>query len=207
MNYALGIELQPILVFVTVAVVFTYVVSHTVNKEKLANWIASISLGDKQLIKNLAELSKERRHIELERNKLSAQDHYAKWTRLNRKLTKLDDEITELSQSISSHQSIHINTISKVLTIIQKAPMYIIRFWYARTPVIIFLQNTPHSVNVPFPLSYILRMPIGQKNTVSVFFWCMAIESILSMMHVFVADCYKYMFMQTPVTPEVSATG
>lgn len=207
MKYALGIEVQSLLGVVTIVTIITYILTQLINREKCSNWIASNFFGDKKSIEKLAVLSKERRQTEIERNKISAQDQYAKWTKLNRKLTKLNDEITALSQTISSQQSTHISAISKGIMLLQNAPMYFVKFWYARTPVILFIQNTPYSWNIPFPLSYILRMPMGQKNSVSALFWCMAVETVLSVIHTFVVDLYNYFHTTQPSVQTKAPVG
>lgn len=205
MNYALGVEVQPLLATITIVTIITYIFTYLINREKCSNWIASKFLGDKNSIKKLSVLSKERRQIELERNSISAQDQYAKWTKLNRKLNKLNDEITGLSEKISSEQSKHINTISRLIMIVQNAPMYFVKFWYARTPVLLFIQNTPYSWKIPFPLSYLMRMPMGQRNSVSALFWCMAVEGVLSVIHTFGVDFYKHFCNTEPIVAEAKA--
>lgn len=54
---------------------------------------------------HLEPLFAQRKQLLLQRDALSPQDQYAKWTKLNRKLDKLDDEIATLKSSVKSNKS------------------------------------------------------------------------------------------------------
>lgn len=195
MVHVYGLEVQPLLAVVTVVSLVAYLLTHFVDRSKTADWIAKFISKDKELLKTLESLSKERREVESERNKLSAQDNYAKWTKLNRKLDKLNDQITELSKQISSNKAAQSGTIKSIIMFIQKAPTYIIRFWYSRTPVIMLFSDKSIPIEiftVPFPFSWALCMPWGKKNTISSFFWCMAIETVLDTFYNFYTDVQEY---------------
>ncbi|MDF2700524.1 MAG: uncharacterized protein K0Q49_2083 [Haloplasmataceae bacterium] len=187
MSELYGLEVQPLLSFITCICIFTYVLKQFVDKQKVAEWIVNYTSNDKDTLFKLDHLSKERRSIESERNKLSAQDNYAKWTKLNRKLDNLNNEITELSNKVKSTQTTQLNTIKSIIMFFQKVPIYFIRFWYSRTPVIIL-----YTFSLPFPFSKILSMPWGKNNTVSAFFWCLAIETVLNTIYNFYKDLKNY---------------
>ncbi|KAG0675681.1 GET complex subunit get1 [Pichia californica] len=181
--------IEPFLTKVTVVVLFSFLLSTFIDRQKTSKWISSYFYSDKSQISKLNLLMKESRSIESERNKLSAQDHYAKWTKLNRKLDKLNDEIKLLSKNIQSSQLVKVGKISSILLFLEKIPLYFIRFWYSRTPVILIESN---SLFNSFGFQrFILNMPFGEKNIVSTLFWCIALDIVLQTLYNFGSDVYN----------------
>lgn len=186
--------IEPFLTSVTLIILLSFVLSTLIDRQKISKWISSYISTDKSQMKKLNELIKESRTIELERNKISAQDHYAKWTKLNRKLDKLNDEIKLLSKNIQSSQSTQVNKISSIFLFLEKIPLYFIRFWYSRTPVIL-IESSQLFNSFGFQ-RFLLNMPFGEKNTISTLFWCTALDLVLQTIYTFVMDIYNYIIIK-----------
>lgn len=186
--------IEPFLTSVTLIILLSFILSTLIDKQKISKWLSSYISSDKTQIKKLNELIKESRTIELERNKISAQDHYAKWTKLNRKLDKLNDEIKLLSKDIQSNQSTQVSKISSIFLFLEKIPLYFIKFWYSRTPVILIESNQLFN-SFGFQ-RFILNMPFGRKNTITTLFWCTAVDLVLQTIYTFIKDTYNYIIIK-----------
>lgn len=193
-NYIIGagaesrLLVEPFFTTVTAVVLFTFLLQTLVDRQRAARWLASLTGSDRAQTSKLNALIKESRSVELERNKISAQDHYAKWTKLNRKLDKLNDEIKQTSHSIQTAQLSHVGLYSTVLLLVEKAPLYVLRSWYARTPVMRLESSTLFN-SFGFQ-RFILNMPFGERNTVSTLFWCTAVDLVLHTVLGFAKDAY-----------------
>lgn len=183
------LEVLPLLQIVTVVAIFGFLFSQ-IDKNILAEWIVGVSNNEHNLLKKLDLLIKERKSIEFERDSISAQDQYAKWTKLNRKFDKINLEITEISSNVKAEKSNKINKISNLIVLLQKLPLNFIKFWYARSPVIIIHSNSLFNF---FGIQrFVLNMPFGKRNTISTIFWCFAIEQVLGTIKTFINDLREY---------------
>lgn len=177
---------EPFFVTVTVIVLLSFLLRTLIDRQKASKWIsAKISHDGGEMLK-LNELIKESRKIEHERNSISAQDHYAKWTKLNRRLDKLNDQIKELSKNIQNSKTTHVGKISSILLFLEKVPLYVLRSWYARTPVIL-IESSKLFNSFGFQ-RFVLNMPFGGRNIISTMFWCTALDMVLQAILSFVKD-------------------
>ena len=183
------LAVEPFLRTVTTVVLVTFVLRTLLDRQRAARWLASWTGSDRAQAAQLAALMKESRAVELERNKVSAQDQYARWTKLNRRLDKLNDEVKRASQQLQAAQLSHVGVSSTLLLLVEKAPLYVLRSWYARTPVLRLGEETALCRSFGFQ-RFILNMPFGERNTVSTLFWCTALDLVLQTLLVFAKDFY-----------------
>lgn len=161
---------------VTILAILVFIIS-LLDKSTVNKWISTIFIKKSPQLDSLNALINQRREIEIERNKLSAQDNYARWTKLNRRLDKLDIEIQSISSQIKSSNVTSTATISTIVTILLSSPQWILRLFYAKTAVMHLISG----INTfPKPFSLILRFPWGKYNTVGAVFWAAAIDIVLT---------------------------
>ncbi|ODV98075.1 hypothetical protein PACTADRAFT_565 [Pachysolen tannophilus NRRL Y-2460] len=147
---------------------------------------------DKEWIK-LKNLKIDKIEIIKEKNSISPQDQYAKWTKLNRNLDKLSKEIELLESNLILKRSIFKNYISYFITAIIEIPLLFIR---------IFKRNQPmfYLPNGIFPkyVLWILKFPNANYNSVSLNVWIFFINTFINNL----LGLIKYIFEQNHTNTE-----
>lgn len=113
------------------------------------------------------------------RSKVSAQDEYAKWTKLNRNYDAIQQKISDLNSQVSKGK-VKIDTfVSALMKAIILVPLYATRFFY-RGETLFFL---PANL-LPWYLEELLSFPpyfgAVQRGGVSVMAWCFLFGLFLS---------------------------
>lgn len=200
-----GVAAEPFLRTVTAVVVATFVLSKLLDRQRAARWLAAWTGTDRTQAAQLAAVLRQSRAVELERNQVSAQDQYARWTKLNRRLDKLNGDAKRASQQLQAAQQSHAGVLSTLLLLVEKAPVYVLRSWYARTPVLRLADGTHLCRSFGFQ-RLVLNMPFGPRNTVSTLFWCTALELVLHTLLAFVHDvCGLVATLRIPPPPAAAA--
>ncbi|GEQ70068.1 hypothetical protein JCM33374_g3744 [Metschnikowia sp. JCM 33374] len=136
-------------------------------------WFAS-KTGHPKLAK-LAEKRKELVQINRERKSISAQDQYARWTKLNRAFDKVSTEIGALSEQVSSEKATVSKLVGLAITITTTAPIWFSRFWYRKVVLLYF----PAGV-LPYPVEWVLALPFTATGGLGLTVWMFAVNSVLS---------------------------
>ena len=137
----------------------------------------------------IALLIKERQQLHTERSKLSAQDHYAKWTKLNRRIAALDDEIQKQTVSAAQEKRSMLKPLETLFKLLKYAPSTVLRLFMANKAAVSLEVGVS---TLPWPFSWIVRMPWGRYNTISVFFLWTAVETVLGVGLSFLKDARAY---------------
>jgi hypothetical protein len=97
----------------------------------LSGWFIGFLLTFTNDAKRLSTLKKQRYDTNVEKNSVSPQDQYAKWTKLNRKLDSLTKDIDSLEVLLSSKQGQYgslVSSLTRALVFLS----YGMKFWYRK---------------------------------------------------------------------------
>lgn len=132
-------------------------------------------LGHSQLVQ-LAEKQHQLAAVHRERKAISAQDHYAKWTKLNRQHDKLAAEIAELQDGVLGDRAAVSRAVGVALTVCTTLPIWFFRVWF-RKSVLFYL---PPGV-LPYYMEWFLAIPFFQVGCVGLSIWMMAVNNIFAL--------------------------
>lgn len=161
-------------------VLFAKQLINAVGKATLENigWSAyckvAPKLGDSKFIaleqKNgeLAKVSKERKSI-------SAQDEYARWTKLNRQSDKLTGEINKLKEETSASRSYISKYIGYMILVTTTLPIWFFRVWFRKAVLFYF----PTGV-LPHYVEWFLALPFITTGGVGLTIWMSAVNNVVS---------------------------
>lgn len=145
----------------------------------------------------LAEKRNELVEINRKRKAISAQDEYAKWTKLNRQFDKLNAEVTALAEETSSEKALVVKAVNIALMMLTTAPIWFARFWY-RKAVLFYLPPGAF----PYYVEWGLALPFIVTGGVGLTVWMYAINSVLGSLEFLVS-----FYSENPVAkPEKPAT-
>lgn len=136
-------------------------------------WNVFIKISSNPTLQKLNHLKQDQLQTYKQQQRISAQDEYAKWTKLNRKLDQLKKDIDETSTQISSQRTKFNGTLNTVFYIILKLPILFISIWYRSTPV----YYLPLGI-LPGWLVWFLRFPSAPPNSIGITVWCFSINTI-----------------------------
>lgn len=124
------------------------------------------------------ELAKKRQElvqINKERKSISAQDQYAKWTKLNRSFDKLSAEVKTLADQVSTEKATVNKVVNGAVTLLTVAPIWFCRVWYRKTVLFHFPSGY-----FPGVMEWFLALPFTVKGGVGLTVWMFAVNSVLS---------------------------
>lgn len=127
----------------------------------------------RELVKKRTELVQ----INKERKSISAQDQYAKWTKLNRNYDKLSAEVKDLVDQVSSEKAAVTKAVNTMVTVLTVAPIWFCRVWYRKAVLFYFPAGY-----LPHALEWFLALPFTVTGGVGLTIWMYAINSVLSSM-------------------------
>ncbi|CCH60215.1 hypothetical protein TBLA_0C04150 [Henningerozyma blattae CBS 6284] len=78
-----------------------------------------------------SKLAKRHEYV-LENNSISAQDNYAKWTKNNRAISKLDIELKKLKELISQNDSVNLKLFKRLRLVALTVPFMAIKLYYGK---------------------------------------------------------------------------
>lgn len=136
-------------------------------------WLAS-RMGHPKF-RELALKRQELVKVNRERKAISAQDQYAKWTKLNRAFDKLSGEVNALAEDVSSEKASISKLVNLTLTIFTTAPIWFSRYWYRKVVLLYF----PAGV-FPYPVEWVLALPFMATGGLGLTVWMFAVNSVLS---------------------------
>lgn len=113
--------------------------------------------------------------VKKEKSHISAQDEYARWTKLNRRVDQLKQEVDQLEKEIGSERKQVANWVGWALTLSITLPMWVLRLGFGRR-TLFFL---PKGV-FPYAIERVLAFPFGTLGGIGVSIWVIALNSVLS---------------------------
>lgn len=129
--------LTPLFSVLTAITICGFVMNRYLREEALAKYV--LHHTDNVLVTQFKELEDalgERRDVEQERNRLSAQDNYAQWTKLNRRVEKLNEKVDVLSREMETYRRGRIDQYRRWIKYAVHGPQYFVKLWFANRPVL-----------------------------------------------------------------------
>lgn len=123
----------------------------------------------------IAEKSNESAGVNRQRKAISAQDQYAKWTKLNRQFDKLNAEIETLNKELGQERATVVKVIGQVITIATAVPIWFSRVWFRKS----ILFHLPPGV-FPYPLERVFGLPFVVLGGVGLTVWMFSVNSVIS---------------------------
>ncbi|CAH0720419.1 unnamed protein product, partial [Brenthis ino] len=108
----------------------------------------------------LAELVK----LKTEQQKISMKDEFAAFSKLQRRINKLDGELKENSQSRLSKSLAIKGSINVILQVVIALIILVSVFWFRHEPIVTLKGDL-------FPLTTMLRYPSDMPNAISTHVW------------------------------------
>ncbi|OBA24128.1 hypothetical protein METBIDRAFT_36510 [Metschnikowia bicuspidata var. bicuspidata NRRL YB-4993] len=143
------------------------------NAWSIYTWLAS-RMGHPKF-KLLAAKRQELVKVNRERKAISAQDQYARWTKLNRTFDKLSGEISALTEEVSAEKASVGKVVNLTITVFTTAPIWFSRYWYRKVVLLYF----PAGV-FPYPVEWFLALPFTVTGGLGLTVWMFAVNSVLS---------------------------
>lgn len=172
-------ELNPsyVLALLTVVLTLQSIIS-AVGKSTVLNWcwnvysIIASKVGKPEFVE-LAQKRQELVHINKERKSISAQDQYAKWTKLNRSYDRASAEVKTLVSQVSTEKANVNKAVGMAITILTVVPVWTCRIWYRKT-VLFYLPGG----YMPHPLEWLLAFPFTVVGGIGIPVWMFAVNSL-----------------------------
>ena len=161
-------------------VLFTKQLINAIGKASLENigWLAyckvAPKLGDSKFIE-LDQKNSELAKVSKERKSISAQDQYARWTKLNRQFDKLTGEINKLKEETSASRGYISKYIGYMILATTTLPIWFFRVWYRKTVLFYF----PTGV-LPYYVEWFLALPFITTGGVGLTIWMSAVNNVVS---------------------------
>ncbi|KAF8639531.1 hypothetical protein AX17_001436 [Amanita inopinata Kibby_2008] len=105
--------------------------------------------------------------------KTSAQDHFAKWAKLRRKVDKGLSELEKLNSEIATGRTAFSVKFSSVIWILTTGLQFLVGWWYRKAAVFYLPEG------LFGPLTWWMAFPFAPKGSVSVGVWQMACRRVL----------------------------
>ncbi|SCU92746.1 LAME_0F01310g1_1 [Lachancea meyersii CBS 8951] len=83
----------------------------------------------------LRELSRKLHGLKTEQRSISAQDEYARWTKLNRQILQLETQVKDAQQQLKQMRQTGEKSLSRLRLVMLTAPLLLLRFWKGKTVV------------------------------------------------------------------------
>lgn len=174
-------ELQPSTLLVAIFLVLvTKHVVHLIGKTSIQTqaWNVYTQVASRAGHPKFAELSAKRKELlELnkERRSISAQDQYARWTKLNRQFDTLSAEVKTIGDQMSVEKAVFTKYVNYAITAVTTAPIWFSRYWYRKNVLFYF----PPGV-LPSKVEWFLALPFMKSGAVGLTIWMFAVNSLLS---------------------------
>lgn len=175
-----------LLVIATVIVLINYVVKLVGNDEVAAIFYkAYLYVFSNQDYKQLHASKVELRKIYQERLGISAQDQYAKWTKLNRKHDKLKAEIDMQEKVMVARQQALVSKMKWLVTAFTFAPIWYFRILHRKEPLVYFPKGL-----LPWVLSYWLSFPSIETGAIGIAGWVFILNKVIGAVEFIVTTLY-----------------
>lgn len=188
--------MQSLVVLTLILILVKYVVD-LAGKDLLSSYIYNAFLvvtGNKDF-KKLHQMKKELREINREKLLISAQDQYAKWTKLNRRYDKLKKETEATEKMVLAAQAGSLSKIKAGLTFLTVAPYWYYKVMYRKLE----LFHLPKGL-FPRPFEMYLSFPSVTTGTVGIGGWIFLVNSVLGSLEFLVKQFFLTASVEKPVS-------
>ncbi|KAG7880509.1 hypothetical protein KL937_002071 [Ogataea polymorpha] len=166
---------QTLFLVITGLTILSNLVS-VVTKERVqaAVYAVFLKLFLTEKYNKLMKLKSEQLAVNKERNAISAQDNYAKWTKLNRKYDALADQIKKEEHALSGQKSSIDSYVSRALQLLTTLPINALKLWYARRSLFYTRPGTfPWVID-----ALIINIPFLARGSVGIYVWCFCVNRV-----------------------------
>ncbi|CAI5756808.1 unnamed protein product [Candida verbasci] len=148
-----------------------------IGKSKLQQfiWGQYLKFSSNSTIKQFNDKQLELKETNRMKKSISAQDEYAKWTKLNRKSDQLNIEIQQLGTEIQSLKTSIDKASNLAIMVVTTLPIWYARIFY-RKKVLFYFGNGI----LPDYIEWVLSLPFGLKGSIGLTIWMFAVNSLLS---------------------------
>ncbi|KAK6197101.1 coiled-coil membrane protein [Scheffersomyces amazonensis] len=176
------IDLHPYtLLIITFIILVSQEIIGFIGKNQLQEfvWLVYVKVGTQLSLSDSFKLYStkvsEIQRLNKEKRLISAQDEYAKWTKLNRQVDKLTGEIAQLKDELSKNKSSINSLVNLFITLLTTVPLWFFRVWF-RKSALFYLP--PHYL--PHTLEWILAIPFFPVGTIGLTVWIFAVKQVIS---------------------------
>ncbi|ODV79665.1 coiled-coil membrane protein [Suhomyces tanzawaensis NRRL Y-17324] len=196
------LDLHPytILLLVFIVLLFKHAINE-VGKNNIQDWAWGyyIKFGSRIGLSQFAEYNQKKTElnkVNREKRSISAQDQYAKWTKLNRQADKLTAEIKSLDEHISQNKAGINRVVGLVTMVLTTLPIWGFRVLFRKSVLFYF----PTGV-LPYYLEWFLALPFIKTGGVGLTIWMFTVNSVLSSLALLVSFPFE-----KPVSKPVKQT-
>ncbi|KAL6452654.1 GET1 Golgi to ER traffic protein 1 [Candida maltosa Xu316] len=138
-------------------------------------WLIYLKFASTEAIKTYNTKQQELHEVNKQKRAISAQDEYAKWTKLNRQADKLTVEIQKLNEEIRQQKS-SIDKFTNILLMVFTAlPIWFARFFYRKTHLFYLGSGI-----FPKYVEWVLALPFLPTGAIGLTIWMFAANSVIS---------------------------
>lgn len=156
-----------------------------------AAWRVYCRWGSAALLRQLHARQTELRDTVKQRNLISAQDQYARWTKLNRQADRLEAEVKALQEALGAQELLINRYVGYAITAATSLPLWFCRAWFRKT----ILFYLPPGV-LPHPVEWALALPFVPTGGVGLTVWLFALNSVVGL----VVELVKFELTAAPKT-------
>ena len=138
-------------------------------------WLVYLKVSSNQSIKTYNSKQHELHETNRQKRAISAQDEYAKWTKLNRQADKLSAELQKLNQEIQQQKSSIDKASNALILVLTTLPIWIARVFYRKTHLFYIRQGI-----FPKYVEWVLALPFLPNGAVGLTIWMFAVNSVVS---------------------------
>lgn len=157
-------------------------------------------LGLSKVLQDYGEKRKELWETNREKRSISAQDQYAKWTKLNRKCDKLNAEIKTLDELIAKDQAKVNMVVNQLIMVFLTVPVWFFRVWY-RKNVLFYLPNGV----LPRVVEWVMALPFFAVGAVGLTMWMQCVNQVVALVLFMVKFLLFDQKVDKPEMPKVEA--
>ncbi|ODQ77700.1 hypothetical protein BABINDRAFT_163409 [Babjeviella inositovora NRRL Y-12698] len=144
-------------------------------------WAQYVRFSPSSQLKTYQAKAAEIAHVVKEKNAISPQDHYARWTKLNRQFDKLTKEKAELESELATRQAQFAKYVSYAITASITAPLWFFRYQY-RKQVFFYIERGVF----PAWIDWCLALPFMATGCVGLTIWSAVVKAVLGQIEVMV---------------------
>ncbi|KAI5960601.1 GET1 [Candida pseudojiufengensis] len=173
-----SIDIDPYnIILISIVVLFLQKIVSIIGKQTIQNHISNFyftHVNKNSSFKEYTTKQHELSQLIKQQKSISAQDEYAKWTKINRSIDKLKQELIKL-QEINSLEKSSIDNITKIaITIITTIPIWFLRI-FCRKNALFYLRTGIF----PNYLEWILALPFFKSGIIGLTCWMFCVNYVL----------------------------
>ncbi|GMM36920.1 GET complex subunit [Saccharomycopsis crataegensis] len=173
------------LLIITLLVISIKYLVNLVGKDVISSKVYQtyLRVSGNKAFANLHTKKTELRDINKQRLAISAQDQYAKWTKLNRRWDKLKKEVDELEKTLLVTQAAAINAIKTGLTVVTTGPIWYYRVMHRKS----VLVHLPAGL-FPSVVEFYLSFPTVARGTIGLGGWMFIVNTMIDSMELIIKN-------------------